>query len=401
MHHSEDIFKFCHYFYHSIFIPIYLYEGDCLLYCAPEQSAVTHPPKKYLNMMLQSDKLITYTETDFFAFFGCVHIADTSQYLVIGPVTGIPYPKDSWHILLSEYGTSYAKQDNFVTFFQNIALQTKDTFLNTLLFINHNINPVSMTINDLNETHVDDCTQSVKEYYAEQLYQKNDFLYNENNYALENELVHHISSGNLKELERFSIYARNTKIGTVANDNLRQVKNTFIISLTIAARAARSGGLSPAITYQLSDAYCQQIERLYDCDAVRRLTWEMQKDYTARVAESKALASSNDVLYDVINYIRSNTHRKITTEDAANYVGFSRSHLSKLFSSQLGFQLKDFIMRCKLEESKELLTYSSYSISEISHLLCFSNQSHFQRAFKSTYGITPFAYRRSTSQNHT
>lgn len=59
----------------------------------------------------------------------------------------------------------------------------------------------------------------------------------------------------------------------------------------------------------------------------------------------------------------------------------------------MGFDLSTFIMRCKLEEAKSLLTYTNKSLSEISSYLCFSSQSYFQNVFKKKYGLTPKQYR--------
>ena len=56
--------------------------------------------------------------------------------------------------------------------------------------------------------------------------------------------------------------------------------------------------------------------------------------------------------------------------------------------------MNSFIMRCKLEEAKSLLTHTDKSISEISSYLCFSSQAYFQNVFKKKYGITPNAYRK-------
>ena len=81
----------------------------------------------------------------------------------------------------------------------------------------------------------------------------------------------------------------------------------------------------------------------------------------------------------------------------ADYVGFSKSYLSAYFKDTLGFKISDFILRCKLEEGRDLLRFTDKSITTISTYLCFSSQSHFQTAFKKQYGITPKEYRRQNS----
>ena len=48
-----------------------------------------------------------------------------------------------------------------------------------------------------------------------------------------------------------------------------------------------------------------------------------------------------------------------------------------------------YIMQCKLEEAKSMLTYSNKSIAEISSYLGFSSQSYFQNVFKKYFGTTP------------
>ena len=57
--------------------------------------------------------------------------------------------------------------------------------------------------------------------------------------------------------------------------------------------------------------------------------------------------------------------------------------MMKHFKGELGIRMGAYIMRCKLEEAKSLLTYSEKSLAEISSYLCFSSQSYFQNVFKS------------------
>lgn len=68
----------------------------------------------------------------------------------------------------------------------------------------------------------------------------------------------------------------------------------------------------------------------------------------------------------------------------------------KHFKEELGINIGAYIVRCKLEDAKGLLTYSDKSLTEISNYLCFSSQSYFQNVFKKKYGLTPLQYRKKT-----
>jgi AraC-like DNA-binding protein len=117
-------------------------------------------------------------------------------------------------------------------------------------------------------------------------------------------------------------------------------------------------------------------------------------DFARRVAQTQIPYDTTSDIYKSIQYIKQHTNQAISTSDVAAYVGKSRSYLSRCFKKELGFDMNSFIMRCKLEEAKSLLTHTDKSISEISSYLCFSSQAYFQNVFKKKYGITPNAYRK-------
>ena len=55
--------------------------------------------------------------------------------------------------------------------------------------------------------------------------------------------------------------------------------------------------------------------------------------------------------------------------------------------------VSNYILKMKINESKNLLKYSDKSIASISVYLGFSSQSHFNNTFKSFMKMTPLAYR--------
>ena len=120
----------------------------------------------------------------------------------------------------------------------------------------------------------------------------------------------------------------------------------------------------------------------------------MLLDFCARIHACMMPPDMPQELHACISFIRNHTNESISIADVAKQIGRSESYLIKKFKDELGINVGAFIMRCKLEEAKSLLTYSDKSLSEISNYLCFSSQSYFQNVFKKKYGITPAQYRK-------
>ena len=162
----------------------------------------------------------------------------------------------------------------------------------------------------------------------------------------------------------------------------------------MATRCAIEGGLDIESAYQLSDIYIQESEKLQSIEALYQMQYNMVLDFTRRVAQSQLPRDTTSDINKCIQYIKQHTNQAISTSDVASYVGKSRSYLSHCFKKELGFEMREFIMRCKLEEAKSLLTYTDKSLSEISSYLCFSSQAYFQNVFKKKFGVTPNEYRK-------
>lgn len=390
-----DINKYCEYLYNSLYIPIYLYNHNELAACYPDQDQATHPLSQYLSSLRETDNKVSYIVTSFYSYYGCIQIEDSNSFIVIGPINDFPYSNESLLVMSKEFSIEKSKTEAFYEFFHKIPTQNLDSFINTLLLINYTINNTELKRADIDQSVGYQYDTSINKHYSEKSFdEKEEGLLN-NSFEIERELIRYIETGNIEKLDQFSNRSKNTRVGIIAQNNLRQWKNTFIVLVTLASRAAMRGGLTPSIAYQLSNIYMQQVERLTDMEAIMSLLRQVQLDYANRVANSIVPATADHTLHRVIQYVRENTNKHITVTEVADHVGMTRTSLSRKVKNELGLELSTFIRKCKLEEAKDLLAFSDKSISEISNYLCFSSQSHFQKTFKDEYEITPNAFRKS------
>lgn len=219
-----------------------------------------------------------------------------------------------------------------------------------------------------------------------------DMTYNES-YKLEQLFLHAIEDGDLEALNKFRPYTSEYNPGKSAPDHIRGLKNSIIITVTLATRAAISGGLDFETAYKTSDYYIGAAEKLSDPASLNMLHLKIIFDFAQKVKNKKMLRTSDNICQKAIHFILRNINQPISTLDVAEHVGLSRTYFSKYFKDNLSFTVWAFILRCRLEESKNLLVNSDKSLSQISNYLCFSSQSHFQKAFKKQFGVTPYKYR--------
>lgn len=214
-----------------------------------------------------------------------------------------------------------------------------------------------------------------------------------NTLSLEQTLMSIVQKGDTAALAEWAGSAPPIRGGVLAFDGLRQMKNTFIVTVTLASRAAIRGGLDAEEALLLSDRYIRRCEVTDTAEAITNLQFHMISDYTARVERLRIGREPSQLVSAVANYVRRHLSEAVTTGQIADALYISRTHLSARFRSEAGMTLSSYIRREKIEESKRLLRYTDKPLSAISSYLGFSSQSHFARVFRSLVGITPGEYR--------
>lgn len=276
-----------------------------------------------------------------------------------------------------------------------------DDYLEDILFLNHMITGVESTTEQIIETNClnHDHTGKVQKHFNDILFENHENNVHHNPYDQEMREFGSIENGDLIQLEKSLQEDYDGTIGTLAKDPLRNLKNLGIVLVTLASRAAIRGGLSPEISFSLSDSYIQQIEECKDLALVAPLAHKAEFQYAEMVHEIKEKQKGilkkqkNPRINKCKDFIFSHLHDRITLEDLAAEADCNPNYLSQLFKECEGISISGYILQEKISRAKNLLIYSDYSYIEIATYLGFSSQSHLGTQFKKHTGYTLRQYR--------
>ena len=382
-------------YYQDSNIPMYLFSSDKCTFCMPEQTELTYPPAKYLQELFScSDRIACYTTEYGISFYALKLDYPEKGHLVFGPVTEVPYMNSDLQQLYRDYTVPNDSHSDFNLFLRQIPCLSLGSMLKKCIFLNYCLHEEILLPDQLTTGYVgstDDPTANSS--LLEENYQKKETEQHNQTYAIEEQFLKLVRTGDYEGFKDFTYNASNFHTGITGSTALRQLKNNIIITTTLCTRAAIEGGLDYDTAYQLSDYFIQTSERLTNADSLNDLLAKVSYTFAEKVAHAKTPVTSDGRIQKAIHYIQQNTNLHLTVGDVADYVGFSKSYFSAYFKKTLGFSVSAFILRCKLEEGRELLQYTDKSISTISEFLCFSSQSHFHTAFKKQFGMTPSEYR--------
>lgn len=108
--------------------------------------------------------------------------------------------------------------------------------------------------------------------------------------------------------------------------------------------------------------------------------------------ESRAQSSSSVYVSNAVKFIQFNYSHEITIDDIAKAVGVSRSHLYRVFMSNLNESPIDYLTNYRINEACYLLRSGNLSIAEIATSVGFFDQFYFSRVFKKNKGVPPSKY---------
>ncbi len=374
--------------------PIRLYSNGKLSFYHSVVQLPKDPVQLYLDQLFSMDEHVSYFVTPIFNYYGMVQ--SKTEKIIIGPTRQLDVSDQQLRELAFQCDVPAEDTDEFVLAMKNIVPMPLDSMIQILFAINHILNGETLSLQDIRiyEDAQESFIKKQKELEIEQKELAVDLGDSSNNsFALEQTLLNIVHHGDTGSLKRWLANAPAVKPGIIAQEQLRQTKNTFIVTATLVCRSAIRGGMDVHEAMSLSDAYIQNCELQSDLGGINNLQYRMVLDYTERVERIRRGKTPTQLTIDVTNYVLHHLSEPIKTEDIAKALFFSRSRLSTRFREETGVTLTDYILKEKSIEGKRLLRYTDKSVSAISEYLGFSSQSHFNRVFKKYIGITPKEYR--------
>lgn len=383
-------------------IPIRVYKNDKLILFHSAISIPKDPVYIYLSNIFAIKGNIGYFITKDLHAFGLVKHEETR--IIIGPTIETEEDDKNLRVLAFDSLVPNDKYDEFISAMKAITHMSFSSLLEILCTLNFALNGEKKEIKDLT---INDSTQEELKRLLEMEGKgktkesgpnsRNDTSslspLSHNTYDSENQMLMLIRKGNVDELKKWISSAPSIRGGTIAGDQLRQIKNTFVVSATLASRAAIQGGVDQERALSASDVYIRRAELLSSYEKIMNLQYIMVLDYAEMVRRIRGEDNFTPFTLKVKNYVLSHISENLSTQEVADALFLSRPYLSSKFHKEAGITLYTYIMDEKIEEAKRLLLYSPRSISDISQYLSFSSLGHFSAVFKEKTGLTPSEYR--------
>ena len=207
----------------------------------------------------------------------------------------------------------------------------------------------------------------------------------------ERRLLDHIREGD-REAARDQIARLLAHLRITTGSEIAAVKSRVLELAVLLSRAAIDGGADPESVFGLNYRALEEVQRISRVPELSAWLSRISERFLAFVIDVRQYRQ-RDVIRRAQAYIRSHLGDRVGLEVVAQHVRLSPAYLSHLFHEQTGERFTEYLARCRVDQSKELLRSGDHPLKEIALEVGFSDQSHFSRVFKKRVGVSPSRFR--------
>ncbi|AZB44693.1 AraC family transcriptional regulator [Bacillus sp. FJAT-42376] len=152
-------------------------------------------------------------------------------------------------------------------------------------------------------------------------------------------------------------------------------------------------GVTKHYLHSLYNRFYTAIPKEHELSSLQRLELEMTSAYFDLVIYDMEVTESF-VTNKILPYLHINIENHLSIKKLSEDLEISAGYASSCFKKEMGISIMKYSKKIKIERAKILLSTTNKSIFEISMILCFHDQGHFSKTFKTFTGMSPTQYRR-------
>jgi AraC-like DNA-binding protein len=111
-------------------------------------------------------------------------------------------------------------------------------------------------------------------------------------------------------------------------------------------------------------------------------------DLIYRTAEHDDLDAGDERIRRIRRYVKYKYMLPISVSSIAESFGFDRTYLYRAFKSRYGIGIKEYITEVRMKKAEEFLR-DGFSVKESAHMVGYTDEFNFSKAYKLRYGIRP------------
>jgi AraC family transcriptional regulator len=182
----------------------------------------------------------------------------------------------------------------------------------------------------------------------------------------------------------------NAKLAHMAPDQMSAIERSLVSML--GTRDDRLTTLMHAVRAEVRDG-CPSGRLFGESLSIALIAYLAAKYATPPQVEPRMAALLPAQKRSIIDHIHANLGSDISVTELAGLVQMSPSHFARVFKASFGVTPYRFVMRERIEGSKDMLASTKLSASQVAMAFGFASQSHFVKVFRQFAGVTPKQYK--------
>ena len=178
------------------------------------------------------------------------------------------------------------------------------------------------------------------------------------------------------------------KNANIPAEDIKTICNNILIACAKRLLSLDKRGEAPVISRWLEKS--GEIETIDDLR--QNLVHHMQK--ARELIDSWSNDKSELMVEEAKKYIDEHISEDLSLETISRMFFFSTRYFAKLFKEYTGKNYSDYVNYRKMENAKQYLINTDFSIGEIGRKVGYEDQGHFCRNFKKYIGVNPSEYRK-------